>query len=197
MIKLGLTGVIGSGKSTVSAMFTVLGAVHIDADKIAREVVEPGGPAYDRVVREFGEGVLYGDGRINRLALADIVFSDPEKRELLESIVHPAVFAEEERLTKEAVKKDPDAVIVFDAALLIESGAYRRMDLVIVVACDRETRFERLISKGADPKELERREAAQMPLYAKTVLADYVIDNSGSIENTKKQVERIYGSLVR
>jgi len=195
LIKVGLTGVIASGKSTVSGMFAELGAVIIDADVLARQVIEPGGPAYDEAVREFGEGILNEDKSVNRRALADKVFGDPGKRELLESIIHPAVFAEEERLTKEAEAVNPNAVVIFDAALLIESGAYKRMDKVIVVSCDKDERYGRFMARGGDPEELERREAAQMPLDRKLEYADYFVDNSGTREETARQVAGIYGEL--
>lgn len=189
---MGLTGGIASGKSVVSAMFKGLGAHIIDADELARESLEPGKPAYHEAVCIFGKRILGSDGRIDRKALAGIVFSDPHKRDLLEKIVHPKVFAEEARIYAELEEREPDAVVFFDAALLIESGAYRRMDRVVVVWCRPETQFNRLVEKGLSPEAALVRIGAQMPIEEKKKYASHIIYNDGSLAETEAQVRRIY-----
>jgi dephospho-CoA kinase len=196
MVEVGLTGGIGSGKSVVSGMFREMGARIIDADVLAREALEPGTPAYSETVRLFGRRILGSDGRIQRKALADIIFRDPAKRAQLEALVHPRVFSEEARLVREITERQPDAVVLFDAALLIESGAHRRMDRVVVVWCRPETQLLRLMEKvGITREEALMRIAAQMPLDEKKRHATYVVDNDGSLERTREQVERIYREL--
>jgi len=193
MIKLGLTGGIGSGKSTVSAMFRELGAHVIDADVLAREALAPGSPASTEVVRSFGEGILGPDGGIDRKALADVVFGDAAKRAALEAVVHPYVFREAERITCDIAKAEPDAVVVFDAALIIETGAHRRMDRVVVVWCRPDTQLARVMRKfGFTENEARLRVAAQMPLYEKRAYASHVVDNDGPLDDTRRQVEAIY-----
>jgi dephospho-CoA kinase len=196
MLKVGLTGGIGSGKSTVSAMLAKLGARIIDADALAHEALAPGGPAYEPVVRAFGRRVLTSDGSVDRKALADIVFRDEDRRRLLEAIVHPVVLAEAERLTAEISSREPDAVVVLDAALLVESGAHARMDRLVVVWCSPGTQMSRLTEKcGLTPEEAALRIAAQMPLDEKRSYADHVVDNDGKIDDTLRQVEELYGLL--
>jgi dephospho-CoA kinase len=192
MLKAGLTGGIASGKSVVSRMFMEQGAHIIDADALAREALEPGRPAYHETVCIFGKRILGSDGRIDRKALADIVFSDPRKRELLEKAVHPKVFAEEARIYAELEEKDPRSVVIFDAALLIESGAYRRMDRLVVVWCSPETQLRRLLEKGMSREAALLRIAAQMPIDEKKKYATHIIYNDATLAETEAQVRRIY-----
>lgn len=197
MVEFGLTGGIGCGKSTVSAMFRELGAHVIDADALAREALAPGTPACLEVARIFGEGVVLPDGSIDRRAVADIVFRDARKRATLEAVVHPRVFEAEKTLAGEIAAKDPRAVIIFDAALLIESGAHTRMDGVVLVACSPETQTARLVSRlGMTPEDADRRIRAQMPLEEKRGYATYVVENDGDIEDTRARVAEIYREIL-
>jgi dephospho-CoA kinase len=197
MIEVGLTGGIGCGKSTVSGMLRTLGALVIDADELAHDALLPGGAAYRDVVSAFGSGILRPDGGIDRAALGEIVFGDGQMRRLLESIVHPAVFGLEQRMLDRFRQERPDSVVVFDAALLIESGAYARMDRVVVVWCSPETQSRRLAAKGLEPKAAAQRRAAQMPVEEKLTYADHVIDNDGPIEETRRQVEGLFRELLQ
>ena len=190
MILVGLTGGIASGKSAASKIFKKLGAYIIDADVLAREVVEPLKPAWRGVVKNFGKGVLNKDNSINRKKLAEIVFNNKKKRELLNSIVHPRVLKRAKEIEKEIVKKDPEAVIIFDAALLIESGAYKKMDKNIVVYADEDVQVKRLIKRdGLTKDEAKKRIKAQMPLREKVRLADYIIDGNKMLNMVKKQAK--------
>ena len=192
----GLTGGIASGKSTVSSMLAEAGIPVVDADRLARDVVEPGQPAYQEVVATFGPSVVAPDGRLDRGRLADLVFADPAARVRLESIVHPRVF-EAERAALAAIARDrPGSMAVVDAALLIESGNYVWMDAVILVRVPREMQIERLVMRdGLTGAEAETRLAAQWPLEAKRPYADFEIDNSGSLEATRAQVARLIVTL--
>jgi len=197
MLEVGLTGGMGCGKSTVSGMLRGLGALVIDADKLAHDVLSPGGSAFKGVVSAFGTGILRPDGSIDRAALGEVVFADEEKRRLLESIVHPAVFEIERRMLEKFRDGHPRAVVVFDAALLIESGAYARMDRVVVVWCSPKTQLQRLAAKGLEPGQAAKRMAAQMPVEEKLLYADHVIDNDGSMEETARQVEDLFRELLQ
>lgn len=192
MILIGLTGGIASGKSTVSGILKRSGAYIIDADILAREAVRPSMPAWREIVNRFGKGILNKNGLINRRRLAVIVFNDEKKRRLLNSIIHPWVFKKAEEVKAKVIKKDPCAVIIFDAALLIETGAYKEMDKVVVVYADVSTQIKRLMNRdGLTKDEAMKRIKAQMPLKEKVRFADYVIDGSKPINYVKKQVIEI------
>ena len=196
MLRVGLTGGIATGKTTVSQMFVHCGAHHIDADALARDAVLPGRPALREIIAAFGPGMLCADGTLNRPRLADIVFKDGEKRGRLEGIVHPYVFAEEERRYQEIVAKDPHAVVLFDAALLIETGAYKSKNAVIVVTADELTQLARLMARDQLTESQARaRIQAQMPLSEKIKVAQYVIDGGLSMDQLKKEVAHIYQEL--
>jgi len=196
MLKVGLTGGIGSGKSTVSGILRGLGARIIDADVLAREVLEPGKQAFTETICLFGKRILGSDGRIDRKALANIVFKDQEKRKLLEGIVHPRVFEEEARIVAGIEATEPDAVIFFDAALLIEAGVHSRMDKVVLVWCSPVTQLERLVKRcGLSDADALLRLNAQMPLEEKKRYATHLIDNDGSLEGTERQVRALYREL--
>ena len=194
---VGLTGGIATGKSTVAAMFRDLGCSVIDADLLAREVVEPGEPALADIVQEFGTGVLAADGRLDRKALAAVVFADASRRKRLEAITHPRI---RERLASRLAALTGagfDGVVIFDAAVIVESGAYRQMDRLVVVVVDEATQLARLRARdGLDEQEARRRIASQMPLAEKAKLADHVIDNSGDRAATEAQVRRVHTALV-
>jgi dephospho-CoA kinase len=194
---VGLTGGIATGKSTVSDVFRRLGCVIIDADVLAREVVEPGQPAYDDLVAEFGRGILQPDGTLDRTKLGAIVFAAAAKRERLGAITHPRIRARFAMKLDELVARDFTGIVVFDAAVLIESGNYRTMDRLVVVATDEATQARRLRARDAlDGEEAERRIASQMPVAAKAKLAHYVVDNSGDREATIAEVRRVHAALL-
>lgn len=198
MLKVGLTGSIAVGKSYVLSVLDELGCVTFDADKIAHSVMEPGRPAYQDIVREFGDAVLSSDGVIDRQKLGAVVFADDARRRRLNEIVHPRVFEEQNRLLAEAESRDPNAIAVIDAALMIESGGYKRFDALIVVYCDRETQIERLMRRaGITREDAERRVAAQMSSEEKLMYADYRIDTGSAFEQTRQRVADLFGELVR
>jgi dephospho-CoA kinase len=198
MKKIGLTGGIASGKSTISHVLREMGARIIDADGLAREALSPGTEAYKETVKLFGRRILSSDGSIDRKALGDIVFKDPEKRAVLEGIVHPEVFRREAEITDGISRIEPDAVIVFDAALLIESGAYRRMEGVILVWCRVQTQLDRLIKNcRLSPEEARLRIESQMPLDEKKRYAKWVIDNDGELQAAISQARAIYPQLAQ
>ena len=193
----GLTGGIATGKSTVAAMFRALGAVVIDADVLAREVVEPGEPALAEIAGAFGAGVLQSDGRLDRKALGAIVFADPDKRRQLEGLTHPRIRERFMKQVAELAEQNFRGVVLFDAPVMIESGNYKNMDRLIVVVTDETTQLARLIVRdGCSRDEALRRIRSQMPLAEKAKLADYVIDNSGTREATAEQVRRVYVALM-
>lgn len=198
MLKVGLTGSIAVGKSYVVSVLAELGCATFDADKIAHSVMEPGREAYKDIVSEFGTEILREDGAIDRTRLGPIVFADAEKRKRLNEIVHPRVIEEQDRLLREVYSADPDAVTVIDAALMIESGGYKRFDKLIVVFCDRDTQIERLMQRNQITREdAERRVAAQMSSDEKRRYADYEIDTSGTFEETRERVIEVYNELRR
>ncbi len=199
MLHVGLTGGIGCGKTTVAAMMRELGCVVIEADPLAHRLTEPGQPAYDEVVNEFGRRICAADGRIDRAKLAAIVFADRAKLDLLNRIVHPRVIEELDRQLAELECAQPQAVVVVEAALLIESGYHKRLDRLVVVSCDPEEQIERLENprsgRGMTREQAERRIASQMPLEEKRRLADKEINGSGSLEETRRQVEHLVAEL--
>ena len=197
MLKVGLTGSISVGKSFVACVFQELGCATFDADKIAHTVMEPGREAFDDIVNEFGRGVLGEDGSIDRAKLGVIVFGDSDRRRRLNEIVHPRVITEQNRLLAEVERANPDGIVIVDAALMIESGGYKRFDKLIVVFCSRETQIERLMKRNSIAREeAELRVAAQMPSEEKRRYADYEIDTSGTQEETRARVIEVYELLA-
>ena len=194
---VGLTGSIATGKSTVSQMFAHLGARVIDADLLAREVVVPGQPAYAKIVEEFGPSVVQEDGHLDRKALGAIVFADPAKRKRLEEITHPAIRVRQQRILSVLEEEDHEGIVIWDVALLFESGGVSRMDRVVVVYTDPETELIRLMTRDGRPEaECRARIASQMPVADKAKRADYVIDNSGPRAETEGQVRTVYAALL-
>jgi len=194
---VGLTGGIATGKSTVSEMLRRLGCEIIDADRLARDVVEPEQPAWKQIVAEFGPGVVTADGSLDRKKLGAIVFADPERRRRLEAITHPAIRARLLARLDELAARGFSGVVVFDAAVMIESGNYKNMDRLVVVVTDDATQAARLQERdGTDEVEGRRKIASQMPLAEKAKLADYVIDNSGDREATAAEVRRVFAALM-
>ena len=179
-------------------MFVECGAHLIDADLLAREAVAPGQPALREIVASFGPGMLAADGTLNRDRLAGIVFKDPLQRARLEAIIHPYVFAEEERRCLQIREKDPHTVVLFDAALLIETGVYKNKDRVIVVTADEQTQLARLMTRDSlTEPEARERITAQMPLSEKVKVAHYVLDGTLPPVQLRKEVERIYSHLKK
>ena len=196
MIVVGLTGGLATGKSSVARLFQDCGAIVIDADVLAREAVEPGRPAWRDIVRVFGKKVLQPDRALDRRTLGRIVFGNRAKMKQLNAIVHPRVAREQNRLTREITSKELDAVIIYDAPVLIEAGAHNRMNKIIVVAADQATQIKRLCNRSHFSRaEALRRIRSQLPLAQKIKLADYVIDGTLSFEQTKNEVQRIYTQL--
>lgn len=197
MLKVGLTGGIASGKTTVGEMFRGLGARLVDSDRITHELLAPGQAVHDAVVGEFGPSVVDREGRIDRRALGAIVFADPSRREVLNRLVHPAVAERQDAFLARAAREDPGGVAIVDAALMIETGSYRRYDRVIVVSCPVEEQRHRLRARGLGDAQIEGRLAAQMPLEQKVRVADFVIDNSGDLASTRARVAQVWTELVR
>ena len=198
MILVGLTGGVACGKSSVARLFQDCGAILIDADVLARTVVERGKPALKDIAREFGKKALQPDGTLNRPALAKIVFASPVKLKKLNAIVHPRVAREQTKLTRSIEAQEPQAVVMYDAPVLVEAAAHKRMDKIVVVSADEKTQIKRLHNRNHLSKaEALRRIKIQMPLAKKVALADYVIDGTLSYEQTKHEVERIYEELKK
>jgi dephospho-CoA kinase len=194
---VGLTGSISTGKSTVSAMFAHQGARVIDADLLSREIVMPGQPAYARILEEFGSHLVLEDGSLDRKALGAIVFADPAKRKRLEEITHPAVGARQQRILSVLDEEGFEGIVLWDAALLFETGGVSKMDKVVVVFADPDTELRRLVTRdGFSEAEARARIASQMSIAEKAKRADYVIDNSGTREETERQVRAIHGALL-
>ena len=193
MLRIGLTGGIGSGKSTVAGLLAARGARIVDADRIAREVVEPGTPGLEAVVAAFGPGVLTPEGALDRPALAAVVFADPDARRRLDGIVHPLVRARAAELVAAA---PPDAVVVQDVPLLVETGQASSYDLVLVVEADLDTRVRRLVGRGLSEEDARARIAAQATDEQRRAVADVVLDNSGTVEDLETQVERFWAERV-
>jgi dephospho-CoA kinase len=193
---IGLTGGIATGKSTVSAMLKTAGAIVIDADRIARAVVKKGLPAYREIVAEFGAEVLLPDGEINRNMLGDIIFKDHQKKKLLNSIVHPHVNKEANRQIRQIQKTHPHAVIVLDVPLLIEAGMRNNLSEIIVVYTPQDIQIQRLMQRDhISEADALARVKSQMPIEEKKQQATIVIDNSGAIENTRRQTLDIFKRL--
>lgn len=207
MLKVGLTGGIASGKSVVGEMFVALGVHLIQADTIAHELMQPGEAVYREVVQHFGEGILNPDGAVNRARLAEAAFSTSDANKTsriqeLNQIVHPAVIRRQDEWMAAVGQRDPWAIAMVEAALILEAGAAKRFARLVVVTCRPEQRIQRWAARVGVNEETARREvgrriAAQLPDEEKIKAADYVIDNSGSLDETRKQVSRIYPELKR
>jgi dephospho-CoA kinase len=198
MLKVGLTGGIATGKSHVVAVLRELGCEVMDADVVAHEVIEPGKPAYQEIIRAFGREMLDADGTIDRARLGAVVFADSERRQELNAIVHPRVREAQQLWFAEVAARNPAAIAVLDAALLIETGAYRHFDKLIVVFCEPELQLARLMERSRlTREEALARITAQMPTAEKVKYADYTINTSGDFADTRRQVEALYAELRR
>lgn len=195
---VGLTGGIASGKSSAGKIFRELGVHMIDADQVSRDLVAPSMPALEEIVGSFGPAILGKDGELDRAALGDLVFADPKKRITLERTIHPRIAEEIDRRVEDLRRKFPEGIIMVDAALTIEVGNQDRYEYLVVVTTGEETQFQRLMERdGIEKTEARRRIEAQMPLAKKVAYADFVIDNGGSTEELRAEVERVCRELER
>jgi dephospho-CoA kinase len=196
MLKVGLTGSIAVGKSYVASVFAELGCHVSDADTVAREVVLAGTPGLSEVVREFGKSVLLEDGTLNRPQLSSIIFSDPAKRALLNSILHPFIIERQDQLLQKWAAADPGGIGMIDASLMIESGGYTRFDKLVVVHCRPEIQLARLIERDRITEvEAQRRIEAQLPQSEKIRYADFLIDTSAGLSDTRERTSEVYMKL--
>lgn len=198
MYLIGLTGGIASGKSVVAQRLKAHGAVHIDADDLARQVVEPGEPALAEIEREFGKGVVDENGRLNRAALAAVIFTDPERRVALNAITHPAVKHKAHELMVEAEAANSDAVIVYDVPLLVEArvDSDHAFDLIVVVNASMKTRISRLMElRGLSREEAMHRLNSQVSDTERLAIADVVIDSNGTIDETLRQADALWSRV--
>lgn len=196
MLRVGLTGSIAVGKSFVTSVFAELGCRVLDADQTAREVVAPGAAGLKAVIEDFGPEILAPDGTLDRARLGSIVFADEEKRQRLNHLLHPFIIARQDEILREWENEDPNGIGIVDAALMIESGGYKRFDRLIVVHCRPEVQLERLMLRNnLSLAEAQRRIAAQMPQEEKQKYADYLIDTSDGFEPTRKRVAEVYNEL--
>jgi len=198
VLKVGLTGGIAAGKSVVGEMFAVLGAHVIQADEISHQLMQPGETVYREVVSRFGPGILNPDGIVNRARLAELAFGNqPSRVQELNQIVHPAVIRRQQEWMEQVSQRDPHAVAMVEAALILEASMVENLDRLVVVTCRPEQRIERWarrlkVDEETARREVARRMAAQLPDEEKVRAADYVIDNSGSLDETRRQVEEVY-----
>ncbi|TXN32037.1 dephospho-CoA kinase [Lacisediminihabitans profunda] len=201
MYLIGLTGGIASGKTVVARRLAEHGAVHIDADVLARQVVEPGTPGLAAIAERFGPSVIAPDGSLDRAALGAIIFADPEARVALNGITHPAIKELTQRLFAEAASRDPNAIVVYDVPLLVEASRdrdYHSFDLIVVVNASTETRIRRLIElRGLSREEAVHRLNSQSTDTERLAIADVVIDSNGTLEETLRQADALWESLPR
>ena len=196
MLRVGLTGSIGVGKSFVAGVLGELGCHVLDADTTAREVVEPGAPGLKAVVTAFGAEVLRPDGSLDRQRLGDLIFADEALRQKLNGILHPLIIARQDEWLRRQEEADPHGIAVIDAALMIESGGYERFDRLIIVHCNAAAQLHRVMSRNKLSAEAARQRInSQMPQEEKMKLADYLIDTSGDYSATRKRVEEVYREL--
>ena len=196
MLKVGLTGSIAVGKTFVLGVLAELGCHVIDADEIAREVVAPETEGLKSIRDTFGDEVLSSDGRLDRAKLGAIVFADEAKRTKLNALLHPLIIARQDERIRQFAAEDPNGIVIVDAALMIESGGYRRLDKLIVVYCQPEIQLQRLMSRnGLSREAATQRINSQMPQEEKKKYADFLIDTSGDFEATRIQVEKVFTQL--
>jgi dephospho-CoA kinase len=195
ILRVGLTGGIASGKSTIVRMLAGLGCMTVDADAIVARLYLPGEAGHEAIVRTYGNGILLPDGAIDRRKLADAAFSSPAEAQKLNALIHPLVIAEQARLFREAEERGQDAVYIVEATLLLESGGRQRFDRIVVVDVDPEVQIARAIGRGMTEEEARRRIAHQMPREERLRHADYVIDNSGDPHAALAEATRVYQLL--
>ena len=197
ILRVGLTGGIASGKSTVARTFAGLGAVTIDADEIVSHLYRPGAAGYEALVRTYGRGIVRPDGEIDRPKVAAIAFASDAEAKKLNALIHPLVIAEEERLMNDESTRFPgrDRIFIVEATLLLESGGKQRYDRIVVVDTDPKVQIDRAVKRGMDRTDSEQRLARQMPREQRLALADYVIDNSRDPRTTEIETHRVYEKL--
>ena len=195
MSYFGLTGSVATGKTTAARMFQDLGAVIVDADRVGHELLAKDSPAYPEIIRQFGKDILEASGEISRPRLGALVFADSKQREKLNAIVHPQIIQRVEQKTAEQSARDPQAIVLVDAALIFEAGIGANFRKVVVTWCRPEQQVERLIAKGLTGEQAQQRIASQMASEEKRRRADFVIDSSGSLESTRAQAGEIYTKL--
>ena len=198
MLKVGLTGGLATGKTYVASLLEKLGCYVIHADRLGHEVLLPGGEAYDDVVAEFGSEVVAADGTIDRKTLGSVVFSKLDRLEVLNALVHPHVFRRQNEFFDTVAQRDAHAVVVSEAAIMIETGSYKRYDRLILTVCPPDVQIQRYVEReNATEDEARERLARQMPLDDKKEFADYIIDTSGTKGETERQVREIYLQLKK
>ena len=198
MLRVGLTGSIGVGKTFVASIFIELGCHVLDADLTAREVVMPGTPGLRAITHEFGEEILNTDGTLDRKRLGALIFADENRRQRLNHILHPFIIARQDEILRDWEREDPKGIGIVDAALMIESGGYKRFDKLIVVHCRPEVQLERLMLRDKlSREEAERRINSQMPQEEKQKFADYLIDTSDGFDLTRARTTEVYNRLIR
>ncbi len=198
MLKVGLTGGLACGKSTVAEVLREQGCEVLDADRLGHLAIEPGGPAYQGVVEAFGTDLLDRDGKIQRPLLAQRVFQQPQELARLNALVHPAIIAQVEEHGLDFRRRQPRGILVVDAALILEAGMDRRFDKIVVVDCDPGQQVARFVGKGLGSEdEARRRIAAQLPREQKLSRADFVLDSSGSLEETRRQARELFQTLSK
>jgi dephospho-CoA kinase len=198
MLRVGLTGSIGVGKSFVASIFAELGCHVLDADLTAREVVMPGTAGLNAIVQEFGEEILNTDGTLDRKRLGALIFADENRRQRLNHILHPFIIARQDEILREWEREAPNGIGIVDAALMIESGGYKRFDKLIVVHCRPEVQLERLMLRDKLSRdEAQRRVASQMSQEEKQKFADYLIDTSDGFDPTRSRTVEVYNQLIR
>lgn len=198
MLKVGLTGGIATGKSTVADIFKNFGAKLVDADELAREILKKDEPAYKSIISQFGNQILQDDGEIDRAKLGKIVFSNPEDLKILNNITHPQIVENEDEICKNIIKENPDSIIIVNAALLIEAGTFHRFDKIILVYALVETQIDRLVKRNClDKNQAIARIKSQMSFEEKRRFADFIVDNDGELQRTIQQCEQIYSELLK
>jgi len=196
VLLVGLTGGIATGKTTVARQFESFGAAVLDADAVAHRLIEPGAPGYERVIDAFGRGILRGDGTIDRSALGRIVFADPDQRKRLEAILHPLILEEEDSFVARIATDRVPRIVVINAALLFETGAWKRYDRVVVAHCDPAIQIRRLVDRDRLSSEAAAaRIAAQLPTSEKVRQAHYAIDTTDGFESTEEQARAVWQHL--
>jgi len=197
ILKVGLTGGIASGKSTIAKMFAELGCVVLDADALVADLYKPGRSGHQVLVATYGPDILRPDGEVDRARLANIAFADDASAKKLNALIHPLVIAEEARLADEVEGKSDRAIYIVEATLLLEAGGRQRYDKIVVVDADPTTQLVRGVGRGMPKEEVERRIRHQLTREQRLSAADYVIENHGDLEQTRREVRRVYESLLR
>lgn len=197
ILRVGLTGGIASGKSTIMRRFAELGAITVDADAVVARLYEPGNAGHDAIVRTYGTAVLQPDGTIDRRKLSDVAFANPAEAQKLNALIHPIVIEEQLRMMREAEESGEDRVYIIEATLLLESGGKQRYDRIVVVDVAPDVQIERALGRGMTREEVTRRIAHQMPREERLRHADYVIDNSGDAEAGERETRRVFELLLR